>query len=71
MKTLLLSLCAITLFSCNITTQSEDTEMIQKKYPAAVVYPIDQSQYIVCDTTHVYHLHLSLKGDVYSTIKIK
>ena len=72
MKKLILTLTlAITLISCNYTTESQDMEMLQKKYPTTVVYEISPSRYIVCDSAHVYVKELTNSGDILTTIKIK
>ena len=72
MKKILLSLAVVlTLSSCNTTSTSEDTMMLQKAYPNAIVYPINQNRYIIVDSTQVSDLKVSRDGTVYAIIKIK
>ena len=72
MKKILLSLAVLlTLSSCNTTTTSEDTMMLQKAYPNAIVYPINQNRYIIVDSTRVSDVRVSQDGTVYAVIKIK
>ena len=72
MKKILLSLAIVlTLSSCNITSTSEDTMMLQKAYPSAIVYPINQNRYIIVDSTQVSDLRITNDGQIYAIIKIK
>lgn len=57
------------LFSCNVTSQSEDMENLQRKYD--VVYRISSYQYVVTDTTGVYDVRLERDGTPYFKVKIK
>ena len=72
MKKILLSLSVLlTLSSCNTTSTSEDTMMLQKAYPTAIVYPINQNRYIIVDSTRVSDVRVSQDGTVYAVIKVK
>jgi len=53
------------------TTISQDTEMIQTKYPNGVVYRIDGERYIVIDSLHALDVRVNLSGEITSTVKIK
>ena len=59
------------LISCDNTTISQDTEMLQKKYPKSVVYRIDEARYVVVDSTNVLDIRIENNGDIRSTVKIK
>ena len=60
---------SILLFSCNVSTPSEDMEKLQRKYD--VVYRISNFQYVVIDTTGIYDIRLENDGTPYSKVKIK
>ncbi len=71
-KILLGAILSFSLISCgNTTTPSQDIEMLQKKYPKAVVFAITSVRYIIADTLHTYSVMLSRDGKIYSTVKIK
>ena len=53
------------------TTISQDTEMLQTKYPNGVVYQINSERYIVIDSLHALDVRVSLSGEITSTVKIK
>jgi hypothetical protein len=53
------------------TTISQDTEMLQTKYPNSVVYGINNDRYIVVDSLHALDIRVNLSGEITSTIKIK
>jgi len=53
------------------TTISQDTEMLQTKYPNSVVYGINSDRYIVVDSLHALDIRVNLSGEITSTIKIK
>lgn len=53
------------------TTISQDTEMLQTKYPNSVVYRINSDRYIVVDSLHALDVRVNLSGEITSTIKIK
>ena len=53
------------------TTISQDTEMLQTKYPNGVVYGINSDRYIVVDSLHVLDIRVNLSGEITSTIRIK
>ncbi len=57
--------------SCNATTPSQDTEMLQKKYPKSIVYRLDGFKYIVADSTNVFEIRVGFSGDITSIVKIK
>ena len=61
----------VLLVSCNSTTMSQDTEMLQKKYPKSLVYRIDNYRYVVVDSTNVLDIRVKNNGDIRSTVKIK
>jgi hypothetical protein len=61
----------VLLVSCNITTISKDTEMLQKKYPKSIVYRIDEKRYVVVDSTNVLDVRIENNGDIWSIVKIK
>ena len=66
---ILIIILGFLLFSCNVTTQSEDMENLQRKYD--VVYRISSYQYVVADTTGVYDVRVERDGTPYSKVKIK
>jgi len=70
-KILLVAIMLFSLSSCYCTTESQDLQMLQKKYPKAGIMRVRGSQYIVADTLHTYSIILSDNGDVFTTIKIK
>ena len=53
------------------TTVSQDTEMLQKKYPNSVVYMLTSDRYIVVDSLHALDVRVNLSGEITSTVKIK
>ncbi|HMT03062.1 MAG TPA: hypothetical protein PKD00_07110 [Burkholderiales bacterium] len=57
--------------SCNATTPSQDTEMLQKKYPKSIVNRLDGFKYIVADSTNVFEIRVGFSGDITSIVKIK
>jgi hypothetical protein len=61
----------VLLVSCNVTTISQDKEMLQKKYPKGIVYSVDVYRYIVVDSTNVLDIRIELNGTIKSTVKIK
>jgi hypothetical protein len=61
----------VLLVSCNVTTISQDKEMLQKKYPKGIVYRVNVSRYIVVDSTNVLDVMVALDGTIISTVKIK
>jgi hypothetical protein len=71
MKRTIISLIAITviLVSCTITSSSEDMEMLQKRY--TTVYRVTDQSYVCADSTHVYHVKITMDGQIGSTVKIK
>jgi len=70
MKKILLSLSVLMLISCNTTTISEDTMMLQKAYPNADVYRLEENRYIVADSI-VRDIRVTSDGQIYSIVKIK
>lgn len=68
-KILLIILLIPILTACNITSESKDMEMLQKKYD--MVYRINYRDYITCDSIHTYHVKVNMNGSIESTIKIK
>ena len=72
MKKIILSLAIVlTLSSCNTTSTSEDTMMLQKAYPNAIVYSINQNRYVIVDSTQVSDVRVTNDGQIYAIIKIK
>ena len=61
----------VLLVSCNVTTISQDKEMLQKKYPKGIVYSVSGLRYIVVDSTNVLDIRIELNGTIKSTVKIK
>ena len=61
----------VLLVSCNVTSPSQDKEMLQKKYPKGIVYSVDGCHYIVVDSTNVLDIRIGLDGTIFSTVKIK
>ena len=59
----------ILLTSCNSTSPSQDTQMLQTKYPT--VYRVDPTDYICIDSMGTYHIHVTLDGQIHSKIKVK
>lgn len=59
----------ILLTSCNVTTPSQDIQFLQTKYPT--VYKIDASNYICIDSIAVYHIRVTVDGQIHSKIKVK
>ena len=68
-KLVVLFSALVTLSSCNFTTSKQDTQMLQSKYET--VYKINEFNYVVCDSTHTYHITVSGNGEIFATIKIK
>jgi len=66
---LLTSLVLIT--SCGITNKNEDMQIIQNKNPGSTVYRVDNWNYIVCDSSKVYHVTITAGGKIATKIKIK
>ena len=66
---LLMTLLLIT--SCGITNKNEDMQIIQHKNPGSTVYRVDNFNYIVCDSSNVYHVTISAGGKIDTKIKIK
>jgi hypothetical protein len=69
MKKILFVLFAITAVSCNSTSISQDTQMLQEHY--STVYRVDGQRYITADSLHVYDIRVTLDGQIYSIVKIK
>jgi hypothetical protein len=61
----------VLLVSCNVTTISQDKEMLQKKYPKSIVYSVNDFRYIVVDSTNVLDIRIEINGTIKSTVKIK
>jgi hypothetical protein len=61
---------AIILSSC-ATSISEDTEMLQKKYPKSIVYRLHSTRYIIVDSINVLDIRLTESGNIKSRIIIK
>ena len=68
---LLTSLVLIT--SCNekLTTTEQDLQMLQTKNPNSIVYRVDSWNYISCDNSNVYHITVTVDGEIDSKIRIK
>jgi len=72
MKKVIFSLAVVFLLgSCNNTTVSQDIMYLQKVYPTAVIYRIDECRYIVADSLKVYDIRLRSSGIIYSKVKIR
>jgi hypothetical protein len=71
MKRLFFILIAFIAISCGdkLTTVSQDTQMLQSKYPT--VYRINAERYITADSNHVYDVRVTSDGKILSTVKIK
>jgi hypothetical protein len=61
----------VLLVSCNVSSPSQDKEMLQKKYPKGIVYSVTAVRYIVVDSTNVLDIRVALDGTIRSTVKIK
>jgi PBP1b-binding outer membrane lipoprotein LpoB len=61
---------AMLLASCT-TSVSEDTEMLQKKYPKSIVYRLNSTRYIIVDSTNVLDIRVTELGNIKSRIIIK
>lgn len=61
----------VLLVSCNVSSPSQDKEMLQKKYPKGIVYYVGGCRYIVADSTNVLDIRVELDGTIISTVKIK
>lgn len=71
-KVIAMFIVSALLVSCDTTTTtSQDTEMLQKKYPKSIVYRVDYYRYIVADSTNVLDIRVESNGDIRSTVKIK
>jgi hypothetical protein len=68
---LLTSLVLIT--SCNekSTTTEQDMQMLQTKNPNSIVYRINSWNYISCDSLNVYHITVTVDGEIDTKIRIK
>jgi hypothetical protein len=71
MRKLLLIAIFFSLSSCYVTTESQDMQMLQKKYPKAGIMRVKNNQYIVADTLHTYSIILSDNGDLFTIVKIR
>lgn len=58
----------ILLTSCNVTTVSQDIQMLQTKYPT--VYSLNSIDYICIDSIGTYHIRV-VDGQIYSKVKIE
>lgn len=68
-KLIILFSALVALSSCNTTSPSQDTQMLQSKYET--VYQVSLGQYITCDSVHVYHITITKDGQISATIRIK
>jgi hypothetical protein len=69
---LLTTLLLIT--SCSeseVTDKNQDMQMIQHKNPGSTAYRVDNWNYIVCDSSNVYHVTVTGGGKIHTKIKIK
>lgn len=66
----LIVLCGF-LVSCEVTSTSENTMMLQNKFPKAVVYRVDGHRYIIADSVSVSDVRINNSGEIFSTVKIK
>jgi len=72
MKKLILSIAVLfTLSSCVNTSVSQDTMMLQKAYPKAVVYRIDGFRYVIVDSISTLDIRVTGDGEIYTIIKIR
>lgn len=72
MKKIVISLTTLLLItSCGVTSTNSDMQMLQQKNPDAIVYRINVEQYVVCDSSNVYHVSVSYDGKIKTKIKIK
>jgi hypothetical protein len=46
-------------------------QMIQHKNPGSTAYRVDNWNYIVCDSSNVYHVTVTGGGKIHTKIKIK
>ena len=71
-KIILGAILLFSMFSCeNATSPSQDTEMLQKKYPNSSVFRVSLYKYIIADSLHTYSIDVTYDGKIYSTIKIR
>jgi len=66
--TLLLSLLFL-LQSC--IPIHKKIEILQNKYPKSMVYLITEYDYIVYDSTHIYHIIVGSDGHIMTTVNLK
>ena len=59
----------ILLTSCNWTSTSQNTQMLQTKYPT--VYSVNSIEYICIDSIGTYHILVTMDGQIDSKIKIE
>jgi len=60
----------ILLTSCNVNTISQDTQMLQTKYPT--VYSVNSIDYICIDSIGTtYHICVVEDGQITSKVKVK
>lgn len=58
------------MISCEVTTLSEDKQMLQKHYD--VVYQVNEYRYITIDSIgKIYDIRVNLKGVITSTVEIR
>lgn len=62
---------AISMVGCHSTTISQDTMMLQSKFPKATVYRVDEYRYIVADSAQINDVRLNHSGKIFSTVRIK
>jgi hypothetical protein len=70
MKKIAISIILLaSLASCSTST-SQDTQMLQKQYHT--VYRIDETKYITIDSTGaIYDVRVTMKGEIFSIVRIK
>lgn len=72
MKKLLLILGILFLtISCNDTSIKQNMQMLQTKYPKAILYKINSRQYIIIDSVKIYDVAITNDGKIESIVKIK
>jgi len=59
----------ILLTSCNWTSTSQNTQMLQTKYPT--VYSVNSIEYICIDSIGTYHISVTIDGQIHSKVKVK
>ncbi len=69
MKKIITIILISSMFSCDVTTKTQDVEMLQKQFKT--VYSIDPESHICIDSlNNVFHVKMSYTGQINSKVKV-